>query len=66
MMVEQPDLLGRELMVIAETKTADAVVGTYALVGTVPLTLVPEPATFVLALIGLVGLLGVARCSRRR
>ena len=36
LMVDHPDLLGRELMVIAETKTPDAIVGTYALVGTVP------------------------------
>jgi hypothetical protein len=63
--VDHPELLGSELMVIAETKTCDAIVGTYALVGNVPTRLIPEPTTIVLALIGLVGLLGATRNCRR-
>lgn len=63
--LDRPDLVGHELFVYAQTRTLDATVGSYGLLGTAPI-LIPEPSTLVLAAVGLLALLGFARRSRTR
>jgi hypothetical protein len=65
--LDRPDLLNHELFIYAETRTLDAMVGSYALLGTPPITiaLVPEPCTLALAAVGMLFLLGYARRRSR-
>jgi len=61
--LDRPDLLDHELFIYAETRTLDATVGSYGLLGAPPI-MIPEPSTLALAAIGLLVFLGYAR--RRR
>jgi hypothetical protein len=49
--LDRPDLLGVELFVFAQTRTDEAIVGSYGLLGRDPITgvLVPEPSSALLA-----------------
>jgi len=57
--LDRPDLLDHELFIYAATRTLDATVGSYGLLGAPPI-MVPEPSTLALAAIGLLVFLGYA------
>ena len=68
MPLNRPDLVNTELFVFAKSQSGDAIVQTYALLGRDPITgvLIPEPSSIVLALLGLLGFVGMAWRKRTR
>ena len=62
-LLNRPDLLDQELVLVAQSQSEQAVVGTFALLGVPPNTRVPEPAT--LSLLALGGAV-LVRIRRRR
>lgn len=55
--LNRPDLVGHELFFYAQTTSGEMIIGNYALLGTLPITGVPEPATVGLLIVGGLGLL---------
>jgi hypothetical protein len=53
MLLDRPDLVGKELFVYVESQNADFVVGSYSLVGRG--TFVPEPAALSLLVMAAIG-----------
>ena len=65
--LNRPDLLNTELFVFAKSQIGNVIVGNYALLGRDAITgVVPEPSSIVLALLGLLGFVGMAWRKRTR
>jgi hypothetical protein len=63
--LDRPDLADGEVFLYAKSQLGDAIVGTYGLLGRGPITVVPEPAAYVIAIFAAMYLSGARRPQYR-